>query len=235
MSFVDSQESTISLGRLVSATLSEQALTRIQTAIIRGELAPGSRLDEVMLARSFGISRAPLREALRRLEERKLIQRKPRTGVTVVSLTTEDVTQTFMIREALEGMAARLAAENMSDAEIAALEATSEALARSQVLRDGGIYDPDVGDFDFHLEIASGSHNDRLRELLSNDLLYLMCLYRGQARIRAVARGEAALEQHHAVVEAIKARRGDDAEQAMRRHVADARRTFVEIWKKHES
>src|ERR1700754_4240461 len=94
---------------------------RIEAAIISGALEPGSRLSEQALAASLGVSRGPLREAIRRLEGRKLLQRTPTMGVRVAALSLKDLNEVLQVREALEGMAAGLAATHMTDAEITAL------------------------------------------------------------------------------------------------------------------
>ncbi len=222
---VDSQPSTLS--EIQSHTLADLAFKHIQTAIIQGELQPGARLDEISLSRVLGISRGPLREAFRRLEERKLLERKPRSGVSVIDLRPDDVRATFQIREALEGMAARMAAELITESQIGELEAFVEQQAER--LRGGAIYEPEAGDFDFHLAIASASGNARLHELLSNDLLYLLCLYRCR-RARSAERAAKAMAEHRGIVQAFKDRNGEEAERLMRQHIRGASNVFQDGW-----
>jgi len=107
--------------QLSSETLSEHVFRRIQTAIVKGEIPPGSKISEPELARTYGISRGPLREAIHRLEGQKLLVRVPHVGARVVSLSHAELIELYEIRESLEGMACRLAAERMSEAEIAEL------------------------------------------------------------------------------------------------------------------
>ena len=102
-------------------TLSDGAFERIQAAIVKGEIAPGTRISEQYLSTTFGIGRGPLREAIRRLEGRRLVVRIPHAGVRVVSLDYAELIELYHVREALEGMACRLAAQNMTEDEIAAL------------------------------------------------------------------------------------------------------------------
>src|SRR5512139_1512668 len=97
-------------------TLADRALEQIETAIMKGDLGPGTRISEVLLARTFGISRGPLREAIRRLAGRGLLEVIPHVGARVVTLSLDDLREVFDIREVLEGMACRLAAERMTDA-----------------------------------------------------------------------------------------------------------------------
>src|ERR1700722_9847438 len=104
------------IGTVLNAeSLTEKVFVRLMEAIEKGELPPGSRIREAVLARQFGISRGPLREALRRLEGRKLVQHSRNLGVSVRSLSLEDMIEVFQVREALEGTACRLATEVMSN------------------------------------------------------------------------------------------------------------------------
>ena len=102
-------------------TISERIFARIQQEIVEGKLKPGSKISEPELARAYGISRGPLREAIGRLEACSLVVRKANVGARVVSLSSEQLLEIYHVREALEGMAARLAATAMSDEEIADL------------------------------------------------------------------------------------------------------------------
>src|SRR6201994_4649215 len=107
--------------KVQAQSLVDVVAERIEAAIISGALAPGARLSEQGLAASMGVSRGPLREAIRRLEGRKLLQRTPNIGVRVAGLSPSDLFEVLQIREALEGMACALAAKNMSDEELSAL------------------------------------------------------------------------------------------------------------------
>ena len=102
-------------------TLAERVFHQLQDAIVRGELAPGSKITEPGLSKTYGISRGPLREAMRRLEAHRLIERVPHVGARVVKLSMKELLELFDLREALESMAARLAAEHMSPAEVQGL------------------------------------------------------------------------------------------------------------------
>src|SRR5690606_28603565 len=102
---------------IVGASLSSEALDMVVAAITSGEFEPGERLSEAKLARQLGISRGPLREALGRLEGR-LVTRTPRIGVRVIDFSRDDLEQLFLVREVLEGLAARLAAIHMTVREL---------------------------------------------------------------------------------------------------------------------
>src|SRR5258708_4487961 len=96
-------------GPLAAESLSDKVFERLMEAIEKGELPFGSRIREASLARELGISRGPLREALRRLEGRKLVKHTPNLGVRVCDLSKSDIIEVFEMREALEGTACRLA------------------------------------------------------------------------------------------------------------------------------
>ena len=108
----------------------------LENAIYAGEFEPGQRLSEAELARRFGISRGPLREALQRLEGR-LVTRRARVGVHVIELSSDTLRELFMIREALEGLAARQAAENARKLDIAALRNLLSRHAKDPALKSG--------------------------------------------------------------------------------------------------
>ncbi len=110
------------LNNKVSAqSLVDVLVERIEAAIIGGDLPPGTKISEQALAGSLGVSRGPLREAIRRLEGRKLLQRTPNIGVRVTSLSLGDLQEILQIREVLEGLACSLAAKNMTYDESKAL------------------------------------------------------------------------------------------------------------------
>ncbi len=116
--------------RIDVQTLADQACDVIERAILNGDLPPGTPLGEAELASRIGISRGPLREAINRLEGRRLLQRVPHMGVRVVCLSDAEVAEIYAMREVLEGLAARLAAEHMTPEEMDALEACAGFLHR---------------------------------------------------------------------------------------------------------
>lgn len=199
---------------------------RIEAAIISGQLEPGAKLSEQGLAASLGVSRGPLREAIRRLEGRKLLERTPNIGVRVAQLSLGDLHEILLVREALEGMAAGLAAERMADAEIAALRKLIESHAQQTTVKEGKGYYQESKNFDFHFRIVTGSGNARLIQMLTGDLYYLLRVYRYKSSTKP-GRATEALAEHEAIVAALEARDAKAAEEAMRTHLRNARR-FVE-------
>jgi DNA-binding GntR family transcriptional regulator len=211
--------------RVTGATMAERVFEEIQDAIVRGELAPGTRLAEPDLARQYGVSRGPLREALQRLEARHLVERIPHVGARVAALSFERLIDIYRAREALEGMACRLATEYGSEAELAALEDLLEEHGDLGEVRAGLGYFQKEGDLDFHFRIARASNNAILEQLLCEELYHLMRLYRYKFS-GFQGRPKLALEEHRRIVAAMREGDADFAELLMRRHIAAARRTI---------
>jgi DNA-binding GntR family transcriptional regulator len=214
--------------KVKAQSLVDAVAERLESAIISGEFEPGSKLSEQALAKSLGVSRGPLREAIRRLEGRKLLQRTPNIGVRVATISVKDLSEIFEVQEVLQGMACALAAKNMDDAEIAALKDLLTQHKKNKSRQSGKGYDPESKDLDldldFHFRIARGSRNKRLTEMLFEDLSYLIWGYRYRfGATTARHRWIKALEDHKEIVAAIARRDPAAAEQRMREHIRDGR------------
>jgi DNA-binding GntR family transcriptional regulator len=184
-------------------------------------LAAGSKIKEPSLATKFGVSRAPLREALRRLEERKLLTRAPRLSARVTVLNPTRIAELYAIRGALEGVAARAAATRVQPKDIAHLR---EVLRQHEVSLDAAgddIYRQGLTDEDFHFFIIQCSGNATLIQILCDEYYNLIRLVRRQ-HSRVAGRARRALLEHRQLVEALAEGDGDFAEILMRRHVAAA-------------
>lgn len=203
-------------------TLADRVFTRLQDDIVRGEIPPGSKVSETELAGRYGVSRGPLREAIRRLESRKLLEREVHVGTRVASLSFEDLIEIYYVREALEGQAARLAAERMTDQEVAGLHQVLAQHEQQQDIREDTAYFQREGDLDFHYRIIQGSHNRTLIRMLIGELYHLVRMYRYQFSTTA-NRPQKALREHRRIIEAIEARDAEMAELLMRRHIGRAR------------
>ncbi|MYZ46251.1 GntR family transcriptional regulator [Propylenella binzhouense] len=214
-------KSTLSTPLRVSS-LVDTIVERLEGAIISGELPPGERFSEQGLAKIMGVSRNPLREAIRRLEGRKLIERIPNIGVRVAALSPRDLYDLLVVREALEGMACRLAAERMEDAEVEALEVMLARHRSQEGIRKGRGYYQEAKDFDFHFRIIRASRNERLVAMLCGDLYDLLRVYRYKSSTMKGRAGQA-LEEHERIVAALKARDPAAAEASMREHLRNAR------------
>lgn len=208
-------------------TLVANAVEQMERMILSGDLPPGAKLREVALAQAIGVGRGPLREAIRILEGRRLLQRTPNAGVSVIAPSLDDFEQLLVTREALEGMAARLAAEHMGSADIAALHDMVNAIEAidTNQRQPFGVFDTGP-DRDFHRDIALGSRNLRIAQLLCEDLYSLLRLFRFRA---AAVRTDPAVThaEHRAIIDCIERRDADGAEQAMRAHVRRSRQTLL--------
>jgi len=206
-------------------TAADRVFAALQDAIVRGDIAAGSRVGETELALRFGTSRGPLREALRRLESRRLVERTPHVGIRIAAINREKLLEIYHVREALEGMAARLAAQHMSTDEIAGLKALLATHAQDAALKAGVAYFQQEGNLDFHYRIIRGSHNAALSELLLGELYHRLRMYRYEVSAQT-QRAPKALAEHQRIVDAIEARDGDLAEILMRRHIVAARQNL---------
>jgi DNA-binding GntR family transcriptional regulator len=199
-------------------TLADRAFDQMVEAIVQGSIAPGQTINEVSLSAQLGVSRAPLREAIVRLEAKGLILRIPHVGARVIDLRLDDLKELFAIREGLEGMAARLAVTAMSDDDLDALEVSLEAHRRQPDVASGTAYYQAGGDQDFHFRIASASNNRRLFRLLCEDMYSLLRIYRFRSSTTP-GRARQAYKEHQDILAALRRRDADAAEDAMRRHV----------------
>jgi DNA-binding GntR family transcriptional regulator len=203
---------------IARVTLADRVFEQIVEAIVQGRIAPGETINEVSLSARLGVSRAPLREAIFRLEAKGLIQRVPHLGARVVDLTPRDLKELFLIREGLEGMAARLAAVAMSGEDLQALEQSLEAHRRQPDVASGTAYYQAGGDQDFHFRIARASNNRRLFRLLCEDMYSLMRIYRFRSSATP-GRARQAYSEHQDILSALRRRDADAAEAAMRKHI----------------
>jgi DNA-binding GntR family transcriptional regulator len=213
-------------------TLADRVYSRLRQAIVEGEIASGSKISEPELASAYGISRGPLREAIGRLEACHLVERRANVGARVVTLTQADLMELYLLRESLEGLAARLAAERITDPEISQLRGLLGQHEQKVELQEGVAYFQKEGDLDFHYRIVLASGNARLIQLLCNDLYHLMRMYRYQFGM-ASSRALDAFREHGHIVEAIADRDAEMAEILMRRHVRVSRENVARQFAEH--
>lgn len=207
-------------------TKSESLTESLVEAIVNGDIAPGSKISEPELAKQYQVSRGPLREAIMRVEGLGLIERIPHVGARVISFSPEKLIELYAVREALEGVAARLAARHITDEELAGLEAVLSTHSQHINEVEGASYFHQHGDFDFHYRIIQASRNSKLIALLCGELYHLLRMYRYQSP-RAQSRPTEALGEHKFILQAIKNRDEELAEMLMRRHISGSR-TLIE-------
>ncbi|WP_417763393.1 GntR family transcriptional regulator [Shewanella sp.] len=200
-------------------TLVEQILVQIQESIIKGELRPGSKINEQALAEKYGISRGPTREALQQLERQRLVVRIPHVGARVATLTIEELNDLYELRSTLESMACELAAQRIDEQQLSQLWALLEQ--QEADLARGDSYFQQEGDVDFHYQIIQASGNRHLQETLIGGLYHLLRMYRYQCT--SSSRPVRAIAEHRRIVEAIAARDAELAGLLMRRHIEQGR------------
>lgn len=203
------------------ASLSEGIMGKLLEVISSGQFDPGQRISESELARQLGVSRGPVREALGRLEGR-LVERRLNLGVRLIELDRDRLEELFLVREAVEGMAARLATKAITNKELDRLCRMLED-HESAIRRDGkAAYLQGVGDDDFHFAIVTASRCATIRRILMDEIYFQLRLHRRRSGTRP-GRAVAALEEHQAIVDAMAGRNPDRAEEAMRLHLRNAR------------
>jgi DNA-binding GntR family transcriptional regulator len=201
--------------------VARQAYRKLRQAIISRRLPTGQRLREVEIARALGVSRTPVHEAVARLVSDRLLRLLPGGGVEVVD-TSKELEEIYHVRKALEGYAARLAAERVTDDDLrglAAIVAESERLSldafEARVALNG----------QFHHSVCAASHVPRLIEMIHEFREYST----NPQTLRLYDRENAqkALQEHREILRWLEARDGPRTEQAMRDHLANAYRNMV--------
>lgn len=205
------------------SSLGERAYLRLKKDIGSGVMPPGSRVREIEIAERLGISRTPVREALRRLESEGLIVHAAHQGAVVAQLDHQAVIELYDVRETLEGTAARYAARHASEAEIQDLaelveserETGGDRASRAEVNRA------------IHAALYRAGHNRYLlKALLSlGDAMILL----GGTTLGTGERFEAAHAEHLDIVRAIEARDPERAEAAARIHIRNAQRARLKL------
>ena len=193
-------------------TLREKILETIRDAILKGTLKPGERVSEPELAERFGISRTPIREAFRQLESEGYLEVVPRKGAVVASLSERDVVEFYSIKSILEGHAARIAAERMSERDLERLEAINAKL--EQIAADGDIKAFFRVHNEFHELFIKASGNDKLAELINQLVLKFNRLR--LASLAQPGRMNISVQEHRKIIEAFRQHDGDKAENLVR-------------------
>lgn len=206
-------------------SLADGVYDHIRGQIVSGVFEPDARLMEPVLAEELGVSRTPIREALRRLEQEGLVRRNPRDlGRYVRSLSPEDIREVLGVRAVLEGYAARLAAERASASELDGLASVHERAAQAVEL--DGIKQLVVLNTQFHDGIVAASHSPQcaaLIEALRDKILLYRFAFLRSDRLRRES-----FSEHRAILAALRERDGDRAEGLLRRHVTQVAEALVD-------
>lgn len=210
----------------------ERVFEQLLDDILAGVIPPGHKLSEASVAARFSVSRGPVREALRRIEERGLISSRHNASARVITFTASDFLNMIQMREALEGMACRLAAERMSKEQIdeldAYLEQRSKADAMEAPMTSDGNPDLSYRDIDlgFHYRIARGCGNPMLSKVLCEDFFRTMRIWRRYLN-GVPRRGGVDKKEHEKILLAIRDREPDFAETLMRRHIRSIHDNYI--------
>ena len=201
----------------------------LRDAIIQGQLRPGERLMEIQLAEEMGVSRTPVREALRKLELEGLIVMIPRKGAYVAGISVKDIVDVFEVRAALESLAAGLAAERITEQELEELE---RALVQISEASSSNLDAVVLTDTNFHEIIYRASRNQRLTQLITN-------LQEQIQRFRTTSlaqpgRTKTAIEEHRKIVEAISERNVELAQALAREHIENAEQSLLSALREAE-
>ena len=195
--------------------LRDVVFNTLRQAILKGELAPGERLMEIQLAEKLGVSRTPIREAIRKLELEGLVLMIPRKGAEVAKISEKSLRDVLEVRRSLEELAIELACQRMTEEELAQLEqaqaAFSSAISRAVAMP---IAETDEHYHDINYQ---GTYNDKLVQMLNN-LREQMYRYRLEY-IKDEDKRQVLLVEHEHILAALKGRNIAEAKTAMREHI----------------
>ncbi|MBS6196442.1 MAG: GntR family transcriptional regulator [Clostridiales bacterium] len=182
--------------------LRDVVFSTLRQAILRGELKPGERLMEVSLSNRLGVSRTPVREAIRMLEQEGLVNMVPRKGAQVAQITERDLNDVLEVRLGLEELAVRFACERITGEELGELELALQGFEQSMAKADlSALAEADVR---FHDIIYKATHNERLVQIINN-IREQMYRYRIEY-LKDVESRKMLVAEHYAIFEALKAR-----------------------------
>ncbi|HEY4067801.1 MAG TPA: GntR family transcriptional regulator [Burkholderiaceae bacterium] len=204
-------------GQLRESALYEQVAERLRARILGHTLHPGSWIDEQALAAEFGISRTPLREALKVLAAEGLVTMKLRRGAYVTEVSERDLTEVYHLLSLLESDAAMVIAQSATAGQIAELAALHQQLEAEIADRDRFF----AANERFHMALL-GFADNRWRTQLVTDLRKVMKLNRHHSLFKQ-GRLEASLKEHRQIMAALKARNGERARQLMQLHFANGK------------
>jgi len=212
-------------------SLHDQVAQQLRDQIFAGELSPGAFVDENRLCEQLAISRTPLREALKVLTAEGLIRHEPRRGCFVNEVTEQDLDEIFPVIALLEGRCAFEAAQQATDADIAALEGLHQQLQSSA--DQGRIPDYYSANYAIHEAIIAMAGNKWLAQVIS-DLRKILKLARLQ-QLNAPGRLAQSLAEHMAIFAALKARDAEGADAAMRTHLTRQREALRQLARQSKS
>lgn len=202
----------------------------LREAILKGDLKPGERLMELQLASKLGVSRTPIREAIRMLQQEGLAVTVPRRGAEVAKMTEKDMEDVLLIREALEILAVQLACDNITKEQILLLE--EKVSEFEQVIQTGDIKLIAQTDIDFHDIIYNAAKNPRLMSMLNN-LREQIYRYRIEY-LKDKKNYPHLMEEHRKIIEGLKHRKKDYVAEMMKNHMINQANEVRNIIRRQE-
>lgn len=195
----------------------------LRQAILKGDMEPGERLMEITLANKLGVSRTPIREAIRKLELEGLVHMVPRKGAIVASISEKDMRDVLEVRVTLEELAVKLAIQNMEESDIDQLRRAAKKFESAVIARD--IVDIVEADVMFHDVIYNRTNNGRLIQIINNlrEQMYRYRLeYVKDARTHSIL-----ISEHQDIITALEKRDVDEAKNAVRQHIVNQEKGIV--------
>ncbi len=205
--------------------LRDVVFENLREAILEGQLKPGQRLMEVQLAEQLGVSRTPVREAIRKLELEGLVVMLPRKGAYVANMSLKDVIDVLEIRSSLEGLAAYLAAERIHEDDVKKLREIAEDFKKSIENKD----DVDIllkKDVEFHEFIFNATKNKKLSQII-NSLWEQVYRFRA-TYISDFDTSDNLVIEHNNILEAIISGNNEDAKKYAMEHIEKAEHFIIE-------
>lgn len=208
--------------------LRDVVFNTLRHAILRGEMEPGERLMEIQLAQKLGVSRTPIREAIRKLELEGLVVMIPRKGAEVAHITEKDMRDVLEVRCTLEELAVTLACRNVTDERIEELKVANKVFEAAIISKDVvNIVDADV---QFHDIIYAMTDNARLIQII-NKLREQMYRYRLEyvkdARTHSIL-----ISEHNDIIEQLREKNVDSAKSVVRQHINNQEKGIVRLLNK---
>lgn len=210
---------------IARTALYQEVAERLRARIFAHELAPGSWVDEQSLADEFGISRTPMREALKVLAAEGLVVLKPRRGCYVAELSEQDLDEVFPVMALLEGRAALEATRKANAADLARLDGLHEALAHHCAAGDADAFFA-VNDA-FHAALQEIAGNSWLQHLIDDTRKMIKLTRRHSLQVEG--RLDQSLEEHRCILAAIRARDAEGAARAMHDHLLSGREALAKL------
>ena len=205
--------------------LHQRIYETLRAEVISGQRKPGELLSEAELARNWGVSRSPIREAFRQLEEHHLVRWAPRRGATVARLTVAGLRDIYEVRVALEALSAGLAAERGSSADFAKMSELAAGIKRTQ--DEGDYMQAIMLDDEFHRLMASTTRN-RLLQSQASRILDRVIMARMMVR-EEPGRTREIVDEHQAILDALGQRDAAKAAEQAALHVRNARVRLMDM------